>query len=408
MPILLRTHYKLALDSLRRNRTRSLLTCLGIAIGVASIILILSLTGSINRLIENQVKSAGADLIIVRPTSSQSQIDSIVTELMSSSQYTQSSLLLKDLDTIKENENVASVAPLAVSVNTATGDFTVDSAQIVGTTPDIQQILGFTIDTGSFLNNNFTQTAVVIGHQLAMDLFGTDIAVGKTFNSLGEKFMVVGVLNTVNDPINFNNINFDKAALLNVSQLSQLEHNIQIQQINIKVKNTSQLAETASQIAAALRESKSGDTNFSVSYGDQITHPAGSLLNIISGMLTLVAGISLLVGGIGVMNIMLVSVAERTHEIGIRKSVGAANLNIFLQFLFESLVLSILGGILGLALGYAGAFAVSLITPFTPYIDVNILLTALAISVSVGTIFGLYPAIKAARKNPIDSLRQFR
>ena len=123
MPILLRTHYKLALDSLRRNRTRSLLTCLGIAIGVASIILILSLTGSINRLIENQVKSAGADLIIVRPTSSQSQIDSIVTELMSSSQYTQSSLLLKDLDTIKENENVASVAPLAVSVNTATGDY---------------------------------------------------------------------------------------------------------------------------------------------------------------------------------------------------------------------------------------------------------------------------------------------
>ncbi|MBR0403556.1 ABC transporter permease [Candidatus Saccharibacteria bacterium] len=408
MPILLRTHYKLALDSLRRNRTRSLLTCLGIAIGVASIILILSLTGSINRLIENQVKSAGADLIVIRPTTHESQIQGIVTELMSSSQYTQSSLLLKDLDTIKKNENVASVAPLAVSVNTATGDFTVDSTQIVGTTPDLQSILNFSMDTGSFLTDNFTQTAVVIGHQLAMDLFGTDIAVGKTFSSLGEKFMVVGVLNTVDDPINFNNINFDNAALLNVSQLSQLEHNIQIQQINIKVKNTNTIAETATQIKESLKESKSGETNFSVAYGDQITHPAGSLLNIISGMLTLVAGISLLVGGIGVMNIMLVSVAERTHEIGIRKSVGAANLNIFLQFLFESLVLSILGGILGLALGYAGAFGISLITPFTPYIDYQILLIALAISVGVGTLFGLYPALKAARKNPIDSLRQFR
>jgi len=122
-------------------------------------------------------------------------------------------------------------------------------------------------------------------------------------------------------------------------------------------------------------------------------------------MLTLVAGISLIVGGIGVMNIMLVSVAERTHEIGVRKAVGASNMNIFLQFLFEALILCILGGIFGLILGYIFAFLVSIITPFAPYIDINICLSAIAIAVIVGTIFGLYPAIRASRRNPIDSLK---
>ena len=409
MPILLRTHYKLAITSLRNNRTRSLLTCLGIAIGVASIILILSLTGSINQLISSQVASAGSDLIIVRPTAHESQIDNIVSELATSVRYAQSSLTLRDVTTISQLDSVESVAPLAVSINTVQGDYTVDSATIVGTNPDLQNILGLTLDTGTFLSSEFSQNTAVIGHQLAMSLYGTDEGViGKTFSTLGEKFMVIGTLDSINNPINFNNIDFDSVALLNTSQLSKLGHNLQIQQINIKAKNTSSVPATADEIAEALHQTKSGETNFAVVYGDDITHPAGSLLYIISGMLTLVAGISLLVGGIGIMNIMLVSVSERTHEIGIRKAVGAANINIFLQFLFESLVLSLFGGVLGLALGYLFAFLISLITPFSPYIDKNILLTALVISIGVGTLFGLYPALKAARKNPIDSLRQFR
>ena len=408
MPILLRAHYKLATSSLRRNRTRSLLTCLGIAIGVASIILILSLTGSINRLIESQVEAAGSDLIIIRPTTRQPQIDSLVSELTTSTQFNQSSLTMKDVAAIKKLDAVASVAPLAVSVNTVQGDYTLDSATIVGTTAELQLILNLTLDTGSFLSENFTQNAAVIGHNLAMSLYGTDAVIGKTFTALGEKFMVVGTLDTLDNPINFNNIDFDNAALLEASQLESLHQNLQIQQINVKVKNTSALAATASEIEETLKQSKSGDTNFQVAYDGQITHPAGSLLSIISGMLTLVAGISLLVGGIGVMNIMLVSVSERTHEIGIRKAVGAANSNIFLQFLFESLVLSCLGGLLGLALGYALAFLVSLVTPFAPFISWQILLATLYISIVVGTLFGLYPALKAARKNPIDSLRQFR
>ena len=229
--------------------------------------------------------------------------------------------------------------------------------------------------------------------------------VGKTFTLLGEKFIIVGILSESNSPINYNNVDFDDTVIVNINQLKNLEQNLQIQQINIKVGNEDKTKATAEKINEILLDIKHGEKNFKVAYGDEITHPAGSLFDIVSGMLTLVAGISLVVGGIGVMNIMLVSVAERTHEIGIRKAVGASNTNIFLQFLFESLILCILGGIAGLVLGYVFAFLVSIITPFAPYIDLRICLSALGISIIVGTIFGLYPAIKASRRSPIDSLK---
>ena len=230
-------------------------------------------------------------------------------------------------------------------------------------------------------------------------------SVGKTFTLLGEKFIVAGILSESKDPINFNNVDFDDTMIVNINHLKILEQNLQIQQINIKVASESKTPATAAKIDEILKDSKKGEKNYTVSYGDQISHPAGSLFDIISGMLALVSGISLVVGGIGVMNIMLVSVAERTHEIGIRKAVGASNLNIFLQFLFESLILCVLGGIFGLIFGYVLAFLISIITPFSPYIDLAICLSALFISILVGTIFGLYPALKASRKNPIDSLK---
>jgi ABC-type antimicrobial peptide transport system permease subunit len=153
---------------------------------------------------------------------------------------------------------------------------------------------------------------------------------------------------------------------------------------------------------------KYGDENFSVTFGDEITHPASTLFSIISGMLTAVAAISLFVGGIGVMNIMLVSVAERNHEIGVRKAVGASSKNILMQFLFESLILSILGGIFGLILGYILAFLISVITPFTPFISLKIVLITFVTTVVIGITFGIYPAIKAAAKNPIESLKHYR
>ena len=413
MSLLLKTHLDLAKTSLKERRGRTFLTCLGIAIGVASIILILSLMGSINNLIKTQVNAIGGNLIIVRPSDKKDKINNILTELTSTNHFNKSNLTISDVTKIGAlNEThspdsdfpITAVAPLATSINTLIGDRTVESASVLGTTKELQSLIDLKLRTGTFLNDQALKTAVV-GRNLSLKLFGTMESVGKTFTLLGEKFIVAGILSESKDPINFNNVDFDDTMIVNINHLKILEQNLQIQQINIKVASESKTPATAAKIDEILKDSKKGEKNYTVSYGDQISHPAGSLFDIISGMLALVSGISLVVGGIGVMNIMLVSVAERTHEIGIRKAVGASNLNIFLQFLFESLILCVLGGIFGLIFGYVLAFLISIITPFSPYIDLAICLSALFISILVGTIFGLYPALKASRKNPIDSLK---
>ena len=408
MALLLKTHYELARASLKRNRTRSFLTCLGIAIGVASIILILSLTGSIETLIKDNVSGIGADLIVVRPSSKKDIVSDIVEELTSSNAYLKSNLTLEDVAVIKNIENVESVAPLAVSTNSLSGTSSVSAATVVGTLPDFLKIQNLSLKSGTFLSSDRTKNSVVIGASLANALFSNAEPTGKTITFLGEKFIVIGVLSKVDDPINFNNLNLDDTMFINAEKLASLSGALQIQQINIRAKTTDDLEKTVEDIEQALKTANNGDANFSVTYGDQITHPAGSLLTIVSGILSIVAGISLIVGGIGVMNIMLVSVSERTHEIGIRKAVGASASNILLQFLFESLILSLLGGVLGLVLGYSLAFGVCLITPFDPYISWKIVGIAVGTAFSVGLIFGLYPALKAANKNPIYSLKFFR
>ena len=409
MAMLFRTHLRLARTSIRENRTRSFLTCLGIAIGIASIILILSLTGSIARLISDEIQDVGADLIVVRPSTDKDTVTNIVEELTSSANYSKSNLDLKDVASIKEISDVSAVAPVAISNNTVTDDEnTVASATVLGTTPNFTDINPLTLRYGSFITDKNKDNSIVVGHMLSLLLFNTSNPVGRTLTFHGERFIVVGVLDEITDTINFNNVDFNNAMIIDINTLSKLMSSIQIQQINVRVSNTSSLETVSNTIREIFTKNHSGDTNFSVAYGDAITHPSTNLLKIISGMLAIVAGISLVVGGIGVMNIMLVSVAERTHEIGIRKAVGASSNNILMQFMLEALILSLLGGFLGIILGYIFAFLVSVITPFTPYISWEILLITLLTSVIVGIVFGTYPALKAASKNPIESLKHYR
>ena len=407
MGFLLRTHVRLATSSLRLNRGRTFLTSLGIAIGVASIVLILSLAGGINRLIASQIEKVGSDLIVVRPSTSKDMVGSIVDELTASNQYLKSTLTLEDVNEIKRLEGVSAVAPLAVSEGTVTTNNKSAVATIVATSPDLAKILSLPLKTGQFLNEQLKDNTMVLGYGAAMHMFGGTEAITKTVEYNGEKFMVVGVLEEISDPINFNNVDFDNAILTNASFLNDLT-SLQIQQINARSTTTDGVSSVAENINMKMTDLRGGGQNFSVLSGSQISHPAGSLFTIVSGMLTLVASISLVVGGVGVMNIMLVSVSERTREIGIRKAVGASSGNILLQFLFESLILSIMGGVMGFAIGYAVAFLVSLITPFAPYVSWEILGITGATSLIVGVLFGIYPALKAARKNPIQSLKHYQ
>ena len=418
MSLLVRTHYRLAKTAIKENRTRSFLTCLGIAIGVASIILILSLMGSISNLVKEQTKEIGADLIVVRPSSTKDNLTNIVEELTSANSFQKSNLTIKDVETIKGVEHVSAVAPIAISTNTVASEKnTFDSVPILGTNSDYIKIEPLALRYGSFLTDTEDSKSVVLGHTLSLALFNTiNSTVGKTITIMGEKFMVAGVLDEIEKSINFDNIDYDNALIMDAGSLDKITGSTQIQQINVKAENTDSLASISEDIKQALENEKQGDKNFTVSYGDDITHPASNLFTIVSGMLAIVAGISLVVGGIGVMNIMLVSVAERTHEIGIRKAVGASSRNILIQFLFEALILSILGGIFGLVLGgifglilgYVLAFLLSVVTPFAPYISWHILAITFLTTLIVGIIFGIYPALKAATKNPIDSLKHYR
>ena len=410
MSLLIKTHLKLAKTAIKENRTRSLLTCIGIAIGVASIVLILSLMGSISNLIRNEVNNIGGDLIVVRPNSTKDSITSVIEELTSSNSFQKSNLTISDVSAISKVENVAAVAPIAVSTNTISSEKnTFSSVSVLGTTDDFIAIEPFALKFGSFFKDESEGKTVVLGSTLSLALFNTiNSTVGKTITIMGEKFMVIGVLEEIEKSINLENVDFDNALILDIKDLNEVTGSTQIQQINIKAANTESLPQISADIESAIKDNKLGDENFSVAYGDKITHPASSLFTIISGMLTLVAGISLVVGGIGVMNIMLVSVAERTHEIGIRKAVGASGRNILMQFLFEALILSILGGLLGLMLGYVLAFFISIITPFAPYISLGILALTFITTLTIGIVFGIYPAIKAASKNPIDSLKHYR
>lgn len=410
MGLLLRTHLSIALDSLHRNRARTFLSALGIAIGVASIVLIMSLTGGIGSLISASSDKNNANLILVRPSTGKELAENLIDELTANNQYAKSSLTLDDTTSIAKLGNIEAVAPIASNISAVTiGDKSYQSINVVATNADLIKTAKLALKNGQFFEESGTHNnAAVIGHDLATKLFGTTDILARTFQYGDQKFIIIGVLEKTDSPINYNGVDFDNSILIDINFASSFESSIQIQQINVRTTTTDSTESVAEEIKTKLTNSKKGDTTFQVLTGSSNFQPAGSLLSIISSMLTLVASISLIVGGVGIMNIMLVSVSERTREIGIRKAVGASSGNILLQFLFESIILSFIGGIMGIALGYATAFAISLITPFAPHISWSILGITCLTSLIVGVIFGVYPAAKAATKDPITSLKVYR
>ena len=410
MGLLLRTHLSIALDSLHRNRARTFLSALGIAIGVASIVLIMSLTGGIGSLISASSDKNNANLILVRPSTGKELAENLIDELTANNQYAKSSLTLDDTTSIAKLGNIEAVAPIASNISAVTiGDKSYQSINVVATNADLIKTAKLALKNGQFFEESGTHNnAAVIGHDLATKLFGTTDILARTFQYGDQKFIIIGVLEKTDSPINYNGVDFDNSILIDINFANSFESSIQIQQINVRTTTTDSTESVAEEIKTKLTSSKKGDTTFQVLTGSSNFQPAGSLLSIISSMLTLVASISLIVGGVGIMNIMLVSVSERTREIGIRKAVGASSGNILLQFLFESIILSFIGGIMGIALGYATAFAISLITPFAPHISWSILGITCLTSLIVGVIFGVYPAAKAATKDPITSLKVYR
>lgn len=402
-------HLQDAVRTLKSARMRTLLTTLGVAIGVASITTILSLSGGIMKIISNQVSSLDGNIILVRPGTPVDDVHTSLTNPVSQQMFGTSTLTEEDVEAVARLENVQAVAPIMVISGTLKAkDTTVPNGLIVATSPGLETISKLSVRDGQFIDTVTDPNTAVIGPQLAIDLFGTDRPIGQTFTVRGELFTIIGVLKRMDDPINFNAIDFDHAVIINMVAGKNFHHGkSQIQQIDIRAKTTGDVPAVARTVAAQLKKNHGGEEDFSIISGSDIARPTSQLFTAITGVMAVIATISLIVGGIGIMNIMLVGVAERTREIGLRKAIGASNRNILDQFIIESLLLSLAGGILGYVGGYVAAFAISRFLTFTPVLSWEVAVIALAISVVVGVLFGLYPAIRAAKKDPIESLRQY-
>lgn len=381
---------------------------LGVAIGVASITAILALAGGVNRVIGRQIADLGGHIAVVRPVANKPSLADLSNPSPVNA-YATSPLAERDVEAIKQLPDVAAAAPLmTLSGSVRTKTTTPTESIIVATTSALMEVGAIATTDGDFVDSVTTQNSVIIGPQLSIDLFGTEESNGQTLLIRGQPFTVVGILKRQSRPINYNNIDFDYAAVISLDSGKLFNGGVaQIQQIDVKAKPGTEMSRLGRSIDHVLRKNHDNQQDAVVFTGKEIARPTSNLFRFISVVMAAVAGISLLVGGIGIMNIMLVGVSERTREIGLRKAVGASNGTIVSQFLIEALIISLLGGLLGFVGGYLVAFIISLAIPYDPSFSWSIVLWDIALSVGVGVIFGLYPAIRAARKNPIESLRRY-
>ncbi|MEO5949649.1 MAG: ABC transporter permease [Candidatus Saccharimonas sp.] len=402
-------HIENAYRNVRTNRGRSLLTTAGIAIGVASVTCILALSDGVSSMINNQVSSLDGHLMVIRPGLQNNDPNAYVNPIAQQS-FSTSSLTEADVAAIAKLPGVEASVPLMTLTGSLTSaQKTLKNYPALATTPDFIKTADISLRAGEFIGDVTSTTTAVVGTQLAIDLFNTDHPIGEQFTMRGVTFTVIGVISRSDDPINFNNIDINNAVIFSLERGKLFhESRAQIQQIDVLTTTNVDTHDLSKRVHETLLSAHAGEEDFGVLTDSEINKPANELYVAIIQVMAAIATISLVVGGIGIMNIMLVGVAEQTREIGIRKAVGASNGSIVMQFLMESLMMSLFGGALGYLLGYVLAFVISASLYFLPVFTWQTAAAALSMSVVIGVIFGLYPALKAARKDTIESLRQYR
>lgn len=408
MRLLLIDHLRNARQSLHANRLRTILTVTGVAIGIASITVILSLSAGVVNIINGQVKSLGGNIAVIRPVTPEKRLSDLSNPAIQQA-FSTSTITEKDADDVRSLPGVAAAAPLML-VNGTVGskDGKAKVSTIVASTLDLPETVDLPVRSGQFFDDMTSEDTAVIGTQLSIDTFGTEFSLGKTLKIRGKTFRVIGVLERLNDPINFTTVDFDRAAIITLASGKALHADTaQIQQINIRATSTESLPGVVEAAQKTIRDNHLGEQDVTILHGQGIAAPTSKFFVGITSVMTVIAAISLIVGGVGIMNIMLVGVAERTREIGLRKAVGASNMNIVGQFLVESLLMSAVGGLIGYLGGYAIAFIISTFLTFDPAFTWQIAAIAFGTALVVGCLFGLYPAIRAARKDPIESLRHY-
>jgi macrolide transport system ATP-binding/permease protein len=406
---------RVALRSLTANKTRSVLTMLGIVIGVAAVIAMLSIGQGAQAAITSQIESIGTNLLFVQPGSTRQGG-------VQQGAGTAQTLTLQDAQAMASLPGVVGVAPEVDAFGQYVYQAQNTRSRVIGVTPDYLTVRNYTLAEGSFVsdsNVSANSQVVVLGNTVATDLFGDPTqAMGQEIRINGVPFRIIGVLASKGanglgsqDDVGLIPLTTAQNRLVGFTNVRGGQRSISL--ISVQVDRPSDINAVTSEITNLLNQRHNiafqGQSDFSVTSEQSILNTANQVIGVFTLFLGGVAAISLLVGGIGIMNIMLVSVTERTREIGLRKAVGAHRRDILAQFLTEAAILSLTGGILGIVVGWGLSRLMGHLPlgngTITPIVGLDAVLLATLFSAAVGLFFGWYPAWRAARLNPIDALR---
>jgi len=437
---------KIAFKSLGLNKLRSFLTMLGIIIGVGSVVAVMSVGAGAESSITENIQSMGTNVITITPgreqafmgnrggTTAESNANQPNTaEIRGESpdagqqgrgfigefgneeedeDIVAGDLYLEDAEALKEEASLLDeVVPVLSGGNTTFSYLSWSgNVSITATSEDYLNFAGYELEKGSFFTEgdvSNSSNVVVLGYNVVTDYFGKTNPVGEEVKINGKNFTVMGILKSVGYTFGMSP---DNSIYIPITTAQNKLYGIDtVNQITAKVKSEEVMDQAIDEAKSILRVQHhilTGESSdFEISSSAQLLEMASTVTDILIITLTSIAAISLLVGGIGIMNIMFVSVTERTREIGIRKAIGAKNRDILIQFLTESVVLSLSGGIIGIGLAGLITWILKTFTELNSLITISPIIMALSFSTAIGVIFGIFPAMRAARLNPIDSLR---
>ena len=399
---------KIAFQSLFLNKLRSVLTMLGIIIGVGAVVAVMSIGAGAQDSVIKSIQGIGSNLVIIMPGDSQRDMGPM-NQFSSSGKE---SLKLQDIEAIqKYAKHIEGVMPLILSAAPVVYMNKGSNVSIYATSESAVSVYNFEIDTGKFFSKSDvgnSANVAVLGKTIREKLFGTDDPVGKSIKIMGKNFKVIGTIKSKGTNT-FGQDQDNTIAIPITTAMNKLYGQNYLNLIMAKTGTEKEMAIASEEITRILKKQhgiKADEKNdFSIQSQTEILNTLSAVTNIFTIAISSIAAISLLVGGIGIMNIMLVSVTERTREIGIRKAIGAKNKDILTQFLTESVVLSLTGGLMGIVFAFIISLLLNKYSPISTSISLYSIVLAISFSTFVGLFFGIYPAMRAAKLNPIEALR---